>query len=354
LHKNAKNACIHEQFSLQIYLARAKYEQKESIEDAILRMVLNSYDCWNERESKSMDYIGVALKNSISIDELYSVHYFEYRSDFFFSGEEHDFWEFLYVDKGEIHITSGSETMLLKKGEIIFHEPNEFHALKATGKTAPNLVVISFSCHGEAMDALRKNHFYLDETEHNLLAEIITEASGCFEGKLDNPWQKQLIPKKSVYFAAEQMIRLHLEQFLIHILRRCDKQSAYTAMPSAPPKISGRCMEADTYQRIVKYLEANLASQLTIERICYDNMISRSTVQKLFHSHCQTGVINYFLKLKIDAAKEMMRTGHLNFTQVAERLGYSSIHYFSRQFKKQTGMTPTEYASSVKAMVYKR
>jgi len=43
LHKNAKNACIHERFLLQIYLARAKHEQKESIEDAILRMVLNSY-----------------------------------------------------------------------------------------------------------------------------------------------------------------------------------------------------------------------------------------------------------------------------------------------------------------------
>ena len=53
---------------------------------------------------------------------------------------------------------------------------------------------------------------------------------------------------------------------------------------------------------------------------------------------------------KIDAAKEMIRTGHLNFTQISERLGYTSIHYFSRQFKKLTGMTPSEYASSIKAM----
>jgi len=54
--------------------------------------------------------------------------------------------------------------------------------------------------------------------------------------------------------------------------------------------------------------------------------------------------------MKIEAAKELIRTGQMNFTQISEKLGYTSIHYFSRQFKKVTGMTPSEYASSIKAM----
>ena len=40
----------------------------------------------------------------------------------------------------------------------------------------------------------------------------------------------------------------------------------------------------------------------------------------------------------------------MNFTQISDFLGYSSIHYFSRQFKKLSGMTPTEYATSIKAI----
>ncbi|HJB28450.1 MAG TPA: AraC family transcriptional regulator, partial [Candidatus Blautia faecavium] len=40
----------------------------------------------------------------------------------------------------------------------------------------------------------------------------------------------------------------------------------------------------------------------------------------------------------------------MNFTQISEYLGYSSIHYFSRQFKKISGMTPSEYSSSIKAL----
>ena len=45
-----------------------------------------------------MAYVGVQLENSISVDELFTVHYFEYMSDFSFAGESHDFWEFVYVD----------------------------------------------------------------------------------------------------------------------------------------------------------------------------------------------------------------------------------------------------------------
>ncbi|MEG2842596.1 MAG: AraC family transcriptional regulator, partial [Ruthenibacterium sp.] len=45
-----------------------------------------------------------------------------------------------------------------------------------------------------------------------------------------------------------------------------------------------------------------------------------------------------------------IREGSHNFTEIASMLGYNSIHYFSRHFKKVTGMTPSEYASSVKVL----
>ena len=52
----------------------------------------------------------------------------------------------------------------------------------------------------------------------------------------------------------------------------------------------------------------------------------------------------------MDLARQMIREHHYNFTQIADALGFSSIHYFSRQFKRITGMTPSEYASSIKAL----
>ena len=50
-------------------------------------------------------------------------------------------------------------------------------------------------------------------------------------------------------------------------------------------------------------------------------------------------------------AKKYLREDNYNISQISEILGYSGIHYFSRQFKKVTGMSPTEYSISIKAMV---
>jgi YesN/AraC family two-component response regulator len=65
----------------------------------------------------------------------------------------------------------------------------------------------------------------------------------------------------------------------------------------------------------------------------------------------RTGVKEYFNKLKIDQAKSLIREEQHNFTEIAELLGYSSVHYFSKQFKSLTDMAPTEYARSVQAKV---
>ena len=89
-----------------------------------------------------MSYNGVILKKSISINKIYSIHYFEYMSNFSFEGETHDFWEFICVDKGEVNVTAGSDTTILKRGDIAFHQPNEFHSVqKVIGHTAEDLGV---------------------------------------------------------------------------------------------------------------------------------------------------------------------------------------------------------------------
>ena len=299
-----------------------------------------------------MTYKGVSLQDSFSIDEIFSIHYFEYMSDFSFPGESHHFWEFISVDKGEAEITAGTETFLLRKNEIAFHHPDQFHAVKATGTIAPNLIVISFSCESEAMDFFRHKILKIDETERNLLADIIIEAKRCFKSRLNDPYLEYLEKKEPEVFGSEQMIRLCLEHFLIHMVRRYQnpvsslKSSSYFYAPLTHKNKS----DLEIYNRVLNYLESNLSARLTIEQICRDNLIGRSQLQKIFQSQSGLGIIEHFSLMKINAAKQMIRTNRMNFTQISEQLGYNSIHYFSRQFKKLTGMSPSEYSSSIKAI----
>ena len=299
-----------------------------------------------------MGYDGITLHNSINIGKIYSIHYFEYMNDFSFEGESHNFWEFICVDKGEVGVTAGDSFTILKKGDIAFHQPNEFHNVQAVSGIAPNLVVISFQCTDDAMRFFKKKILQIDETERNLLADIIIEARRCFDCRLDDPYLQNMPMKEPDLFGAEQMIHLLLTQFIIHLIRR---YSAPLMLHKRLPRLESikatkSRSDTEVFNRIVGYLEEKLNTRVTIEQICHDNLIGRSQLQKIFKEQCNMGIIEYFSLMKINAAKELMRTNQMNFTQISEHLGYTSIHYFSRQFKKVTGMTPSEYASSIKAL----
>lgn len=293
-----------------------------------------------------MSYQFTELKEELSIHRIVSIHYFEYMSNFTFPGESHSFWEFLYVDKGEVLVTADREKLTLHRGQIIFHRPNEFHAVAANNVIAPNLVVISFEAVEPCMAFFEDKILTVGESERNLLAQIIAEARETFEGPMDDPYMERLVRKEDAPFAAEQMIKIHLEQFMLQMFRNFSQNRSYTKELPVTPRRTLSDGDA-LYTGIMDYLERHIGEQLTIERISRDNLIGVSQLKKLFRSYQGSGVMEYFNHLKINAAKQLIRDQQMNFTQIADALGYTSIHYFSRQFKKLTDMTPTEYRESV-------
>ena len=298
-----------------------------------------------------MSYEKITLSQELEIKEIVTVHYFEYRKDFSFPGESHDFWEFLYVDRGEVEVTADKKKFTLKKNQIVFHKPNEFHALNANGVIAPNLVVISFYCHAPCMNFFENKILQINDIERTLLGQIIREAKDAFCSPLDDPHLKKLERNSDVPFGSEQIIKINLEYLLIQLLRRYGKLADASSMSNMKQaKTTKINYDDEIIKRVLDYMEAHIDSRLTMEQICTDQSIGRSQLQNLFQNKFQCGVIEYFSKMKIEAAKQYIRETDLNFTQIAEKLGYSTVHYFSRQFKKISRMTPSEYSSSVKSL----
>ena len=202
------------------------------------------------------------------------------------------------------------------------------------------------------MDFFKRKTLNIDENIHYLLADIIIEARKLFDCRLDDPYLQNMPLKPDAPAGSEQLIRLYLENMLIHLTRKYQNplvlgKSALKAEPFKAAKNKG---DIEIFNRVNAYLENHINEHISIEQICRGNLVGRSQLQKIFKEQCDLGIIEYFSTLKINASKELIRTRHMNFTQIAEQLGYTSIHYFSRQFKRITGMTPSEYASSVKAV----
>ena len=287
------------------------------------------------------NYTGVRLKDDIAVDKLYTVHYFEYPKNFKFPGESHDFWEFVYVDKGQITALSDRGNFVLKRGDIIFHKPNEWHSVNA-GDEVSNIVIVSFSSRSSAMDYFKDKIFKTGQYQKQLISKIITEYTKCFSTPLGDPFSDKNIRRESPAIGSEQLTKQYLCELLIMFVR-----NYYT---EGRTMLAGKTADS-VLELAVQYMTDNLSSRLTVADIAKHCGTGTSTLSAAFSSNCGMGVIDYFIHMKTEAAKEYIREENYNITQISEILGYSSVHYFSRQFKKVTGMSPGEYSASVRAML---
>ena len=257
-----------------------------------------------------MAYTSVSLDEVIQVESIVTIHYFEYSSDFHFAGESHDFWEFQCVDKGEVEVVAGEKIHVLKRGQIIFHKPDEFHNLNANGKSAPNIVVIAFQCHSPMMEFFENRILEINDQERQLMALIIAEARRCFSSPLDDPYLEQMKKRKDSPWGSQQLIKLYLEQMLIYMIQRHT-----VSMPSCTASRSSAMKEKNPlYDSVIRYLENHIQEYVTIEDICHSTLMGRSQLQKLFRERHHCGVIEFFSRMKIDFAKELIRKNQMNFT----------------------------------------
>lgn len=286
-----------------------------------------------------LNYVGTDLRKILKIDKLFSLHYFSYAREFRFEGEEHDFWEFVYVDRGEVNVMADKKGYTLGCGEIIFHKPNEYHNIWPNGGVA-NTVIMSFSCHDGAMDFFKNKILHLSESQKKILGILISLGEKTFVGPMDLVEYEKLKRQQGCFEGNEQLIGNYLEIFLIELLREHETVN----------RISDKVRiyhDQEIVRHLKSYMENHLRDNLTFNDLTGELRYSKSYLTRLFRKETGFGIMEYYQHLRITEAKKLIAERSLSYTQIADLLGFSSIHYFSACFKKQTGMAPREYAASV-------
>ncbi|MCU6707488.1 AraC family transcriptional regulator [Paenibacillus sp. J5C_2022] len=293
-----------------------------------------------------MEFQSYKLREELAITKLYSFHYFELEASFIASQERHDFWEMVYVDKGEIEIVTDCGRRHLKQGDMIFYPPNVVHEGRACNGSAPVLLILSFECHAACMSHFNNVTLQLDDREREMLSELLEEGLACFDPAVDSRDTVNLASRTPSPFGSEQLVKITLEALLIRLIRngRQERKGRTAATLAAKQN-----RDKDIVESILAYMERHIASDLSHALLCREFAIGRSQLTAIFYERTGFGVMEYFSRMKVKTAQTLIREEKYNFTEIAGRLGYSSVHYFSRSFKRKTGMTPTEYARSVKA-----
>lgn len=290
------------------------------------------------------NFTGFGFERIFNIEKIITLFYMELSKNFYYDGEQHNFWEMVYIDKGEMVCTADKNRFILKSGEMTFHKPNEFHNLSGNNAVAPNVSIITFQCHSRAMKHFEGKIFRLNAEEKGLLSMLFTEGLSCYQLEDErNPLLQRLEKIDPNPLGSSQMTKNLLEIFLIKLYRHTD---VVTKSMRQSFTIDGVDIPYHV-KEILDFLHENIYGKITVADVARQVGKSESTVKQQFALYRKSGIMKYYNSLKIKEARRLIREGKYNMTQIADMLHFDNPQYFSKCFKSYTNMTPREYKASI-------
>jgi Response regulator containing CheY-like receiver domain and AraC-type DNA-binding domain len=99
-------------------------------------------------------------------------------------------------------------------------------------------------------------------------------------------------------------------------------------------------------EKVQDYIKSNLDKKLSLSEVALLFGFSQNYLSSLFAKYGEMGFVEYTTKVKVDAAKEMLISGDCKVYEIADKLGFDNAFYFSKVFKKATGLSPREFLQS--------
>ncbi len=291
---------------------------------------------------KSGDNMEFRLKTfniQLTVSRIANIHYFEFISKYQTSDDSHNFCELLYVDNGSIMVKSENYSGTVSNNQLIIHRPNEVHSLICEDSVAPNVIIIGFECLCDAIAPFSTCPVTLSTDHKKMLAEIMKEGMNTYEPPY-NAITLDMNKRKNPLFGSDQMLKIRLESFLITLVRDF----------SSVGNVLHREEFDDGKASIVhQYLMEHYMEKIQLDNLCFLFGTNKTSLCRNFKNIYGKSVTEYINMLKEKEAKRLLRENVLSITEISDKLGFNSIHYFCRFFKKATGQTPKEYIKSIRS-----
>ena len=279
-----------------------------------------------------MEFKLLEFDTPIAISRIANVHYFEFKNEYQTVDDSHNFCELLYVEKGSICVYADNYSGILSDNQMIIHCPGEIHSLRCNENISPHIIIIGFECQAPQLNPFAMSPITLQQTHRKMLAEIMKEGMNLFAPPYDIPNTLEMKKRTTAPFGTSQMLKLNLEMFLITLVREYGTSSG-SHKNSCDNRLSEIC----------NYIAEHYTERILLDNICFLFGTNKTSLCQSFRNEYGITILNYIDQLKLKDAKKLLRKRTLSATEISEQLGFTSVHYFSRYFKKHTGMSPKEY-----------
>lgn len=237
---------------------------------------------------------------------------------FYFPGEQHQPMELVWLKRGMLHNYCGGEDQLLLVRELLLIPPGQWH-IQYADETVQFLTV-SFLWEGQDLSSLAGRVLKPSpEAERDLTL-------------LEQELQHDRPGKDEALHAALKLLLIHLQ-----------RQSGEGREPrrSSP---AAEQMQRQLIDKAMQTVSARIRERLSVAELAAAVNVSQTHLTNLFQRYLGVAPAKYITRIRVEECKALLSRGELSVGEIAERMGYSSIPHFCKQFRQWTGLSPSAFA----------
>lgn len=277
----------------------------------------------NHKVPLLIPYIYDRIIPNVEIKEVLACYYQVRNSNYDFTGESHNHWELTFIDSGELNTTIEDNIYTLKNYDMILYSPKQYHTQQTDNHHSCSYLTVMFDMDCTHADELTNRIFHTNRETLNAINNFVRASNN------PSTYNNDLM----ICYLKETIIKLLNSDF------EDDNPVANTPMQQK--------FENELLNNVIIYINDNIYTAITIEKLCLEFSISRSSLQQLFKNNLNIAPKQYISDLKLNKSKLLIKESKYTISEISNILGFASIHYFSRKFKQQFGITPTDYAKTI-------
>jgi AraC-like DNA-binding protein len=244
----------------------------------------------------------------------------------------------LYVEEGDCVATVEGNDIVLSRGDVCLIQPDSLHSLRGVTDTVTPYVHLDIFYNPRREEAFptKGGQVSLEPYEH-----LVQPQLNAIEG-ITVP--VRVLPRHPEVFHSTMLLMVaawqsndvlqrleanHLALGLVIELLR-EHSTAIRKPPTSSTSLGW----------VTSYLSFHIGDQLSVADMARRANLSQSRFSTLFHQQFGQSPHQYFLRLRVAHARELLRTTDLPLREIAEYCGFADVHHFSKVFKRLTQQTP--------------
>ena len=256
------------------------------------------------------------VERDFTVTGFFTAFRFNWDGEFVFHGENHDFWEIVFVSEGSVESVEDENIYLVKENQLILHAPLEFHRIRTAEGERQKGIIMSFKTAGSLPEELKDGVFTLKAEEKAEYTDLCRGIMNFVQGN-------------GTYYTGQEVAD-HLAAFLIRLSQK------------TPNRDLASSVGASEYHRIVSSMTDRVCENLTLTDFARIHNISVSYLKLLFKTYAGISPKTYFNQMRARHAAHLLTQNH-TIAEIAEKMNFSSQNYFTVFFRNYMGSTPSEY-----------